>query len=197
MTIQKRDKVALILGAAAAVIFVLMDFAVLPAWDFLQESRDDLPIRERQLQKSRQLAVQTANYTAAASSAQAALREAENGLLASATPAVASAELQEVVGQLATAEGIEIRSNQFLPAKPLASEYTQVPLGIDFQCRLDQLVSFLTHIEQLPRFVAVQKMIITSSNGKEKVLGVYLQVAGVVKAGAKQGRSPGDPGVRQ
>lgn len=186
MNMQQRDKLALTLGGIAVAVFVILQFAVMPAWDSLQERREEIPIREKQLIKSRQMALETTSFTAAANSAEARLREAEAGLLGSTTASVAAAELQDVVKQISSSEAIEIRSNQFLPAKPLSVDYTEVPVGIDIQCRLDQLVSLLARLAQAPKYVAVQKLTISSSNNKEKTVGAHLQLAGVMRSEQKK-----------
>ena len=189
MTLRRQDKTALQIGGGAVIVFLVMQFAVLPVWDGMQENREALPILEKRLEKSRKVALMAGMQSAAASSLEAKLREAEGGLLTSATAGLASAELQEWAKQIGSAESIDIRSNQFLPAKPLSAEYTQVPLGLDFQCRLDQLAGFIARIAEGPKYVAVQKLVIQSGNSKERVLSIYLQIAGVMRAEAKKERS--------
>src|ERR1035437_7757390 len=115
---------------------------------------------ERKLDKYGAVARTAEVRRAEAASVNARLQEAERGLLTSETTALASAELQQLAKQLTAAESIDIRSNDFLPAKPAGGEYMQVPLGLQFQCRLDQLINFLTDISASQRRLAVSKLFV-------------------------------------
>jgi len=90
--------------------------------------------------------------------------------------------MQEVVNELAAASSIEARSSEFLPAKPLSAEYVQVPLGLNFQCRLDQFVSLLNGIAQSPKYLAIPKLMVQYVGTKNKLIAVNMQIAGVLRA---------------
>lgn len=182
MRISHKDKVALTVAGFAVALFAIFQFAVFPVWDLLQESRSNLPIQEQRLQKYREVA-RTAGLRAAEVSSEAAkLRQAEGGLLNSNTAAFASGELQGLVKQLASNASIDVRSNEFLPLKKLSDDYTEVPIGLQFQCRLDQLVNLLKDISGSPQYLVVPKLMIQSGVSKEKLITVNMQIAGVMRA---------------
>jgi type II secretion system (T2SS) protein M len=190
MKLAEKDKKALLLAGIAVILYTAFQFAVLPLWDDLQERRDNLPVAERKLDKYRAVARNAELRRTEASSADARLQEAERRLLTSETTALASAELQQLAKQLTTAESIDIRSNNFLPAKPVGGQYMQVPLGLQFQCRLDQLVNFLNDVSGHQKRLAVSKLFIQALGGKDKQLSVTMELAGFMRAeAAKTGGS--------
>jgi len=180
----KRDRRALLAGAAALVVWVLLRFAVLPAWDGWQQVRSELPLREIALVKYRQAIASAGLQQKTAAALGQRLRQAESGLLQSSTPALASAELQEWSRQATANHSIEIRSSEFLPVRPQAQGYTQVALGLQFQCRLDQLADFLNELRSDPKILAVPRLQVQSTGGPDKLVSVSLTVAGVMRGQA-------------
>lgn len=180
MPIRERDKKALQVAAAAVVLFAVLRWGLLPAWDRWQAQRADLEVRSTTLAKYRAAVEAIGARNAEVMALEARLREAEGGLLSSRTPALASAEMQDLVKQLTTAYSIEVRSSEFLPTKPLGAGYLQVPLGLQFLCRLDQLVNFLKAAEQSPKYLAISKLFIQNPGSKEKWISVSMTVAGVM-----------------
>ena len=181
MRISRRDKVALILVGAAVAVFVLFQFAVFPVWDALQDMRQELPLQQKKLQKYQQAIERASLLSAEARSADNRLQQAEAGLLRGKTPALAAAELQDRMNQFTGAKSIEVRSSEFLPAKALGADYVQVPLGLMFQCRMDQLAGFLASISEAPEYITVPKLLIQYTGAKDKQVQVSMQVAGIMR----------------
>ena len=186
MEMGRRDKIALLAAGVALVIFASFKFAVFPVWDTLQEKRANLLIEEKRLEKYRAVATTVGMRSAEAATMEEKLREAESGLLVNTTVPLASAELQEIVKQVTVANGIEVSSSQFLSAKPLGAEYLQVPVGLQFQCRLDQLVNFLENAAANSKSLAVSRLMIQPSPGKEKLVVVNLHIAGIMRDPSKK-----------
>lgn len=184
MNFAEKDKKALAFAGIAIALYAAAQFAVFPLWDTLQERRDNLPIVERKLEKYHAV-VRTAELRRAeAASVETRLQEAEKGLLTSETASLASAELQQLAKQLTAAESIDIRSNNFLPAKPAGGEYVQIPLGLQFQCRLDQLVNLLTDFSGHQKRLAVSRLNIQTFGGKDKQIIVGMELSGFMRAEA-------------
>ena len=187
MTLQQRDRRALKAMAVALGLWLILRFAVLPVWDRWAEARAAMPLRENALIKYRQA---LAGMGAAAESEellQRRLREAEEGLLRGASAALASAELQEWVKETTTTHGIEVRSSEFLPVRGQENGYAQAPLGLQFQCRLDQLVNFLEEMQASRKTLTIARFQVQArGTEKEKLVSVSLTVAGVMRADASQ-----------
>ena len=176
-----RDKRALTIAGMAAALFLLLAFGVFPMWDRWQAERANLAVRERTLLKYRDAVATRALRKTEGSTLEARLRDAEAGLLTGETPAIASAELRELIQQLAAEHAIEVRSSQFLPVKPLGDDYWQVPLGLQLQGRMDSLVSFLKAGGASSKLLSVTQLSIVTSANKEKLLTVNLTVAAILR----------------
>ncbi len=181
MAIRERDQRALRWAGVVAVLFLLFRFGVFPAWDRWQEGRADVPLREKTLAKYRSAVATAALRDAEAARWEAALQEAEKGLLAGSTAAVASAELQQWIKDAAARHAIEIRSSEFMAAKPLGEDYLEVPLGVQFQCRLDSFVEFLKELQGGSKALVVTRWGLVATGSPEKLLNVNLTVSGIVR----------------
>ena len=190
MPLSKPDRRALTVAAVAVLLYVVFQFAVFPVWDRWQQQRANLALEERTLAKYREAVQSVGVQSAATTTLEARLRETEAGLLSSQTAPLASAELQEWVKQLTAKQSIEMRSSEFLPVKPLGSAYVQVPLGFQFQGRLDQLVNLLEDIKNNERLLTVSRLSVQAGDPKQKSLNVSMVIAGIMRASPATG--PGD-----
>lgn len=182
MTIGKRDRQALQWGGVAMAVWALLRFVALPAWDHWQRQRAELPLRETALIKYRQALAAAGQERESAEALRNRLREVEAGLLRSGTPALASAELQDWVREIAARHAIELRSSEFLAVPASSGDYAQVPLRLQLQCRMEQLVNFLSEVRSGERILAVPQLQIQSAGGPDKLVQVSLTVAGVMRA---------------
>jgi hypothetical protein len=182
MAVSGRDRRALLLGALALALWAVLRFAVFPAWDWWQQERTELPLRETALIKYRQALAASGVDRQTAESLENRLQESETGLLQGTTAALAAAEFQDWVRQTMSRHGIEPRSSQFMALRPQPDGYAQVPVGLQLQCRLDQLVNFLSELRSGPKIVSVPRMQIQSAGDTEqRLLTVNLTVAGVMR----------------
>jgi BarA-like signal transduction histidine kinase len=83
-------------------------------------------------------------------------------LLPGDNPNVASAELQKILQDFADRSGVEITQKNTLPEKKMQDMLTKVSVSIQANCDLDQLVRFLTAIENYEKLLKVEDFIITS-----------------------------------
>ena len=68
-----------------------------------------------------------------------------------------------------------------MPAKPLGGEYLQVAVGMQFQCRIEQLVGLLQSAAASPKYLTVLRLMMQPAGGNEKLVGVTMQVAGIMR----------------
>jgi Tfp pilus assembly protein PilO len=182
MAIRTRDRRALQWGGVALAAWALLRFAALPAWDNWQQQRAELPLRETALIKYRQALAASGQDRESAEALRNRLREAEAGLLQSATPALAAAELQDWVREVAARHAIELRSSEFLAVPASTGDYAQVPLRLQLQCRLEQFVNFLSEVRSGGRILAVPRLQVQATGGDDKIVQVSLTIAGVMRA---------------
>jgi hypothetical protein len=182
MALGRRDQRALAGLAGALALWLALRFLIFPIWDRWQQERAELPLREAALTKYRAALALAASQPDTAGLLQKRLQEDERGLLQGETPALASAELQDAVKQIASALQIELRSSSFLAVQPDQSGYAQVPLGLQFECRLEELAGLLSQLQGGSRIVAIPRFVIQSSGGADKRIAVSMTVAGVMRS---------------
>jgi hypothetical protein len=83
-------------------------------------------------------------------------------LLPGDNPNVAGAELQKILKDFADQSGVEITQKNTLPEKKVQDMLTKVSVVIQTNCDLDQLVQFMTAIENYQKLLKIEEFIITS-----------------------------------
>jgi len=102
----------------------------------------------------------------------------EQGLLQAETAALAQAEMREVVGNLLSAEQINMQSSQFGAVKLEGDVFTQVPLVVSFRCGIEKFVNLLSAIANAPRTLSTRQIRITPEQNETKTVQVQLTVSG-------------------
>ncbi len=184
-----RDRRALAALAVAAALFLLLQFAVLPWTDEAQKLRASLPLKEKTLRKSQQMVALAGAREWGWQSLQSRVADAEKRLLASRVPPVAAAEMQDLLKQLMSRQGIEMRGADFLPVRAVrlgAVTYTAVPLSLAFECTLDQLTNLLLAARDSGRALALDQLAVTAvpprPDRPRKMLSVRLVIRGLMAA---------------
>jgi hypothetical protein len=83
-------------------------------------------------------------------------------LLPGDNASVAGAELLKLLKDFADQNGVNITSKSNLPEKKIQGMATKVSARIEASCDMDQLVRFLTAIENYPKFLKVEELMINS-----------------------------------
>ena len=141
--LSRRDRIALGVGVGAAALFLLLNFGVFPLFERLDISPEVVQQKEVELRRDKRLLAEAELEKAHLSAASERLKGLETGLLESSSPALANAEWQRLVGQLADSKGIELGTSELLRIQDLGAGYSLVTGRVQFRCRLDQLVDFL------------------------------------------------------
>jgi len=127
----------------------------------------NLPIQEKNWKKPGSRRNRCESAWAEVSKAEAKLREAEGGSSSTKTSAMASAELQDLLKAAHSSNKRSMSDRcEFLPVKAMGTDYTQVPLGVQFQCHVDQLGDLLKAIGDSPKSLTVARL--TSSRWRVK-----------------------------
>lgn len=160
-SLSQRDRRALLALAVAAAMFLLLALVALPWMESAEKLRASLPLKEKTLRKYRQMVVLAGPRETDWENLQNRLVEAERGLLDSRAPALASAEMQQLVKQLMAQQGLEMRGADFLPARAIKAAdttYTIAPLSLTFECTLDQLANFLLAARNSSKTLALDQL---------------------------------------
>ena len=188
-SLSARDRRALVVLAAAAALFLLLELVMLPTMNSAKKLGATLPLREKTLRKYWQMVARAADQKKELQGMQVRVAEAEKGLLSNSTPALAAAELQEVIKQLMAKQGMEMRNAAFRPVRVLkvaGATYNVVPLSLSFGCRLNQLTSFLLAAQSSRKALALDQLSIRalpSHPGRpQKMVAVQMVIRGLMFA---------------
>ena len=176
---SERDKRALmILGGALALFGVLQLDFWLPGGSSGSVSSGAIESLEQRLQLAQVKARQRPLTEAELQAAQKQLDAREKRLLESTDAALAQAEMRSLIGDLITAEGIEMKSSRFTRVDLEGESYSKVPLTVDFSCQIEQIVNLLASIANSERLLTPRDLRIRVGNKDIKSVEVRLTVAG-------------------
>src|SRR5258706_11933736 len=185
MTLTTRDRRALMaLGGAvlltAMVLLLWPDSSDAPAAAATAGGQGSVKAAEKTLAQLRDTAATVPAKEELKNNVSAELAAREKGLIAADTAAQAQAQLIQILRQLARAEAppIEIRSTELGGLRPLGDGYGQGDVAVQIQCRIDQLINMLAALAARPELISTSDLRITSSNAKEKTVGVRLGFIG-------------------
>ena len=188
MNLSPRDRRALLLLVPAAGLILLLNFVILPFADSAG-APPSAAGREKILRKYQAIAAAGPSHEATAGTLAATLAEAEKGLLAGATPALQGAEVQQMVRDLAGAQGISLRAVDFTPPKSIGQDYAQVGVSTAFIAGVDQLAAFLNALGTAPKILSVDRLRLTAANvaatpgvPAKKQVAVNIAISGVARA---------------
>jgi len=143
---------------------------------------DDLAAAQRRLARLRDIAATVPAREEILKKVDAELAAREKGLIVADTAAQAQAQLIQIIRTLGRAENppVEIRTTEGFGLHPLGDAYGEATVSVQVECRIDQLINMLAALAERPELVSTSDLRVTSSNAKEKTIGVHLTVAGVV-----------------
>jgi len=181
MTLTPSLRRNLVFGAVALIVGLVIHFwpdstpaAVAPS---------DSPARaEARLAQLRAAAATVPDKEEILKKTEADLAAREKGLIAADTAPQAQAELIKIVRALGRAEAppVEIRNTEGFGIRALGDSYGEVTVSVQIECRIDQLLNMLAGLAARPELVSTSDLRVTSTNAREKTVGVRLTVSGVV-----------------
>ena len=180
--ISERDRRALSILVVAAGLILLVVYVGFPLWDAEADSGNVIALREKTLRKYRALVQAAPQEESGLQSMKARLQEAEAGLLAGRTGALAAAEVQQKVRDLAAAQGIQVRSVDFMPLRKLGTDYAAVPVSASFVAGMDQVAALLNALHGSPKTLVLEQVNVSAANDPSlarKQVNAYLVVYGV------------------
>jgi len=182
MTITPRDKKALLLLAAAGVVFLIVNYT-LPqngaASAVASRGVDSVELAQQRAARLRQIAALVPAREAVMRQVSSDLADREKGMIRADTAAQAQAAVGEVAARVGKANQIDVRGGDF-PAPKTFGEYGVVYSTVTFECHIEQLVNFLADLSHQPELVVPSEERITASQPKQKMIAVRMILAGVV-----------------
>ncbi len=183
--ISQREKWLVSAAGATLFVFVLMQYYVLPYWDSLGGTSEKIDLESKRVMKYRRVLRGEDSVQASLGVAYKQIGLIETGLLSSKTDALANAEIQGLVKDLATSKGMTFRRSDLLPVKIVSPEYSQVSTRVELVGSMDQLVDFLVSLDSRPKILFAEEMRISpvaAGNPKNKQVMATLMVSALKAA---------------
>ncbi|HWG58421.1 MAG TPA: type II secretion system protein GspM [Candidatus Acidoferrales bacterium] len=184
MTLQQRDKRALMLLGGAVVLIGIYYFATSPSSSSTKivAPVESVPQAEQRIAQLRRAAAALPGKERALKQVQGELALREKGLIQGGTAAEAQAQLLQVVRRVAKSEQppLDLRQAEFGPPKSFGDAYGEVTVSVTTTCLIEQLVSFMADLTAQPELVATEDLRIGAAQPKQKTMPVRLTVSAIV-----------------
>ena len=154
--IRERDRRALLLMAAAAVIYGVFSFGLLPAFDALREESSGISDKVQQLSKYRRALIRKGNYTQLLEQARKNVGEAEARFIRGDNPTLASVELQTIVEAAAQKSGLQLNQRNVSPARKKDDFFNEITMTIAVEGTPSQISGFLAEIRGAPKVISIR-----------------------------------------
>ena len=170
------------------LLLILFYLAVVSPLLSLEDSWNQELVNRTKLLSKYQSLLKSKNQAIQANKAmKAALARTEGQFLSGSNPAVASADLQEILKNLAKEQGVQMTSAKVLPPRE-AGLYLEVPVQVELTATINQLVTLLYHLEHHKKLLFIPDLDINAprmvkGDNKDVPLQVSMVISGVIKKG--------------
>ncbi len=166
MTPTAREKKVIVAGAVV-VLAVLAYYAttLLPSNEELGRT---VELKKKMLLKQRETLAREEIYKSRLEQGKRRLEQHMTRLLPGENPNVAGAELQKILTDMAAQSSVDITQKNILPARKAEDGLQKVSVRIDTTCTPQQLVQFLTAIENYEKFLTIDEFTITGIRMQRK-----------------------------
>ena len=145
-----------------AMAFLLIAGAIYRMWPQIQDiftADDTIALKEKQFVKYREMLQSAGDLEKNLALARTTFKRAESGLLTGKTPALAAADIQKVIREMAKKSQMEIKSIRVLnPKDDDESPYLSIPVEFVAKGVIRQLKELLYRIMASPKYLTVQKV---------------------------------------
>ncbi len=178
----------LVLIAGGGLLVLLFFLAVVSPIISLEDSwGQEIGHRRLLLMKDQSLLASKDQVVKANTAMKGALVRIESQFLSGANPAVASADLQEIVKNLTAAQEVKMSSAKVLQPRE-AGPYLEVPIQVQLTASITQLVSLLYNLEHNKKLLFIPELDINAprmgqEDKKEQTLLINMVISGVIKKG--------------
>ena len=180
-----RERTLLVWGGLALALYLLLDLAVLPYWDSLGETRANAEFQARRVRNYRRMLQQQDRTRSELDRLRQRTESLEQGLLDSAGDALAGAEIQGLVKDIAAAHGLTIQNSNLEPVEKISPQYSKVSTRVGLQGGIHQFVDFMAAMGSDPKILFVEDLRIAPVRvnvAKEKDIRVTLAISAMKQA---------------
>ena len=180
-----RERTLLVWGGLALALYLLLDLAVLPYWDSVGETRSNAEFQARRVRNYRRMLQQQDRTRSELDRLRRRTESLEQGLLDSAGDALAGAEIQGLVKDIAAAHGLTIQNSNLEPVEKISPQYSKVSTRVGLQGGIHQFVDFMAAMGSDPKILFVEELRIAPVRvnvAKEKDIRVTLAISAMKQA---------------
>jgi len=164
MQISGREKKLLGAGGVVGVLYLACTLVILPFWDRLAQSPEQIEIQTKRLVNYRKILLGQSTVRAALNEAQRQVSEAEKRLLSNSSDSLASAELQGLVKQLSSAQSLPILRTEALPVKAVSRDYGKLSVRLEVAGPIDRLVGLMASFDASEKAMFLEDMRISPTH---------------------------------
>jgi hypothetical protein len=163
MTMVKIDKKRkYFLMAVAFLLIAGVVYRIWPQIQVLQGTDGEIEVRKKQLVKYQRMFEGGDDLEKKVAALKKTLKQGEAGLLTGKTPALAAADIQKVIHEMAEKSQVEIKRVRVLKPEDVGGkQYLSIPVQLTLSCSTRQLKNFLYQIRASSKYLTVQKVLIT------------------------------------
>ncbi len=188
---DRKRRYILIVGAV--LLLLGLAFWSYPYWEGIRGGQTDIAATTKRIVKYRQIVKGKGELEARLVLLKRSIEQAEKGLLTGKTGALAAADIQNTLSEIALGSGVEIKSMQVLKApqaapnvrnpKQEAELYLSVPVQFGVTLTIRQLKDILYKIESFPQFFLTVEMIRigVAGAGAPGLIRCDITVSGIMK----------------
>jgi len=185
MTLQTRDKRALILLAITAALILLYwisGSSTVVSSPKVAASLDTVDRAERRLDLLRRQVSTLNGKEKVLKQASTELAQREDGLIPGDTAEQAQAQLLEILKRIAGAQNppLEIRQVELSQPQTYGDAYGMVSVAVNMDCHIEELVNFLAEVAGQQEIMSTDEVRFGVSRPKEKIMPVRITIAGLV-----------------
>ena len=183
--LSRREKTLLVWAGLAVALYLLLELLLLPFWDSLADTRANADFQARRVRNYQRMLQQQDRTRSELDRLRRRTELLEQGLLDSPGDALAGAEIQGLVRDIAAARGLSVRNSDLLPVEDLGPRYSKVSTRIDLRGGIHQWVDFVDAMGSGPKILFVEDLrivLVRANDPRNKDIRVTLSVSALKRA---------------
>ena len=156
LEIRQRDRRAIVLLLAAAALYAVLSFGILPALDSLKHGATGVAEKEEQLSKYRRALVRKGQYVTLLGQVRKGVSDAEGRLIRGDNPTLAAVELQTIIEDAAKKVGLQLDQRTVSPARKKDEFFNEIIMTLSFESTPSQMANLLAELRSAPKLITVR-----------------------------------------
>jgi Tfp pilus assembly protein PilO len=166
VNISRRDKKFLTVGALALLLFLVINYIILPFIQSEREIREGTEQKEVTLEQYERIIAGRAEVEKQLAQVKKKQTQLNAKLLTGSTPSLAAADMQKMLEKIAATHDLEMKSVKVQDGEKQGDLLT-IPLEIRLQTDLERTRKFLADIEKSQKYLIVPSLKISVQNQRD------------------------------